>query len=185
MVRDTRENNRSQALLDAAAALFATQGYAATTVRDITAAAGMASGSAHYHFRTKADLLLAVYRHGVAAVATRVDARLAEAPAHPRDRIEAALVGHVEAVLDPSPYARVIVSVLPANVPELADELRAEREHYEDRWRTLIEDLEPPMNQSLLRQFLLGAANSTQLWFSDGGLTPQEIGQGLARLLPD
>ncbi|MEO1059336.1 MAG: helix-turn-helix domain-containing protein, partial [Actinomycetota bacterium] len=59
MVRATRENNRSQMLLDAAAELFATQGYAATTVRDITSAIGMASGSSYYHFRTKAEMLLA------------------------------------------------------------------------------------------------------------------------------
>ncbi|MEO1056434.1 MAG: TetR/AcrR family transcriptional regulator, partial [Actinomycetota bacterium] len=131
-----------------------------------------------------AEMLLAVYRQGVAAVAERVDQRLADASPNPRNRLEAALVGHVEAVLDPSPYARVIVSVLPNNVPELASELTAERERYESRWRQLISDLDPPGDPALLRLFLLGAANATQLWYRPGGATPEEIGRSLAQLVP-
>ncbi|MEO1062128.1 MAG: TetR/AcrR family transcriptional regulator [Actinomycetota bacterium] len=185
MARPTRENNRSRQLLDAAAELFAGRGYKATTVRDVTGAVGMGPGSSYYHFKTKADLLLAVYERGVAEVDASVERRLAEASDDPWDRIEAAMVGHVEAVLAPSPYARVIVSVLPENVPELADELRDARERYEGRWRALVDELALPVDATLFRLLLLGAANSTQLWFRDGRRTPAEVAQTLVTIARD
>ena len=53
------EGNRRQALLDAAAKLFSTQGFVSTSVRDITAAVGMLPGSMYYHFKSKEELVLA------------------------------------------------------------------------------------------------------------------------------
>ncbi|MEM9034284.1 MAG: TetR/AcrR family transcriptional regulator [Actinomycetota bacterium] len=185
MPRSTRENNRSRQLLDAAAELFASRGYTATTVRDITGAVGMGPGSSYYHFKTKADLLLAVYEQGVADVDASVDRHLADAPDEPWGRIEAALVGHVEAVLAPSPYARVIVSVLPESVPELSEELRDARERYEDRWRRLVGDLDLPVDPTLFRLLVLGAANSTQLWFRDGRSSPAEVARTLIAIARD
>ncbi len=57
-----------QALLDAAAAVFVTSGVEAP-VRDIAAAAGVGMGTMYRHFPTRADLVIAVYRHQVEACA--------------------------------------------------------------------------------------------------------------------
>lgn len=57
-----------QALLDAAAAVFVTSGVEAP-VRDIAAAAGVGMGTIYRHFPTRADLVVAVYRHQVEACA--------------------------------------------------------------------------------------------------------------------
>ena len=54
------DGNRRQDLLRAAARLFRTQGFAATSTRDIASAAGMHSGSPFYHFESKSALLYAV-----------------------------------------------------------------------------------------------------------------------------
>jgi AcrR family transcriptional regulator len=56
-----------QALLAAAAAVFVTSGEA--PVRDIAAAAGVGMGTIYRHFPTRADLVVAVYRHQVEACA--------------------------------------------------------------------------------------------------------------------
>ena len=53
-----------QALLAAAAAVFVTSGVEAP-VRDIAAAAGVGMGTMYRHFPTRADLVVAVYRHQV------------------------------------------------------------------------------------------------------------------------
>ena len=174
-----RQNNRGVALLDAAAQLFADQGYRRTTIRDVTSAVGMGPGSSYYHFKTKAEMLLAVYHEGVSLVTESVQKRLADSTENPWDRLEAAAIGHVEAILAPSAYARVIVSVLPDDVPEIADELRLARERYEQLWRQLVEDLEIDRDRGLFRLFLLGAANSTQVWFGQGGHSPAEVGAAL------
>ncbi len=63
---DARRNE--QALLDAAAAVFVTRGVDAP-VRDIAARAGVGMGTIYRHFPTRADLVVAVYRHQVEALA--------------------------------------------------------------------------------------------------------------------
>jgi AcrR family transcriptional regulator len=63
---DARRNER--ALLDAAAAVFVSAGVDAP-VRDIAAAAGVGMGTIYRHFPTRADLIIAVYRHQVDACA--------------------------------------------------------------------------------------------------------------------
>ncbi|MCL8015140.1 TetR/AcrR family transcriptional regulator [Streptomyces sp. AS02] len=57
-----------QTLLDAAASVFVTSGVEAP-VRDIAAKAGVGTGTIYRHFPTRADLIIAVYRHQVEACA--------------------------------------------------------------------------------------------------------------------
>ncbi|MER6395531.1 helix-turn-helix domain-containing protein [Kitasatospora sp. NPDC001603] len=75
--KDARRNQ--QALLDAAAAAFVTSGVEAP-VRDIAAAAGVGIGTIYRHFPTRADLVIAVYRHQVEACAEAGPALLASSP---------------------------------------------------------------------------------------------------------
>lgn len=74
---DARRNE--QALLDAAAALFVTSGVE-VPVRDIAAAAGVGMGTIYRHFPTRAELVVAVYRHQVEACAEAGPALLAGSP---------------------------------------------------------------------------------------------------------
>ena len=63
---DARRNEQS--LLEAAAATFLTAGVDAP-VREIAARAGVGVGTIYRHFPTRADLVVAVYRHQVEACA--------------------------------------------------------------------------------------------------------------------
>jgi AcrR family transcriptional regulator len=71
---DARRNE--QALLAAAAAVFVVSGVEAP-VRDIAAEAGVGLGTIYRHFPTRADLVIAVYRHQVDACAEAGPALLA------------------------------------------------------------------------------------------------------------
>jgi AcrR family transcriptional regulator len=71
---DARRNE--QTLLDAAAAVFVTSGVEAP-VRDIAAKAGVGMGTIYRHFPTRADLIVAVYRHQAEACAEAAPALLA------------------------------------------------------------------------------------------------------------
>ncbi|MEU9176035.1 helix-turn-helix domain-containing protein [Streptomyces sp. NPDC048550] len=75
--KDARRNQ--QALLEAAAAVFVASGVEAP-VRDIAAAAGVGMGTIYRHFPTRADLVIAVYRHEVDACAEAGPALLAAGP---------------------------------------------------------------------------------------------------------
>ncbi|CAM5653690.1 AcrR family transcriptional regulator OS=Streptomyces griseomycini OX=66895 GN=FHS37_001611 PE=4 SV=1 [Streptomyces griseomycini] len=74
----TREDARrnKEALLDAAAAVFVESGVDAP-VREIAAGAGVGLGTLSRHFPTRADLIIAVYRHQVDACAEAGPALLA------------------------------------------------------------------------------------------------------------
>ena len=71
---DARRNE--QTLLAAAAAVFVVSGVEAP-VRDIAAKAGVGMGTIYRHFPTRADLVIAVYRHQVDACAEAGPALLA------------------------------------------------------------------------------------------------------------
>ncbi|PGH44995.1 TetR family transcriptional regulator [Micromonospora sp. WMMA1996] len=89
---DARRNE--QALLDAAAAVFVASGVEAP-VRDIAAAAGVGVGTVYRHFPTRADLVVAVYRHQVEACAEAGPTCLAEAQSP-----HAALTGWIDRFVD-------------------------------------------------------------------------------------
>ena len=59
--------------------MFATTGVDAT-VREVAAAAGVGMGTLYRHFPTRADLMVAVYRHQIDACAEAGPALLASAP---------------------------------------------------------------------------------------------------------
>ncbi|HWW63093.1 MAG TPA: TetR family transcriptional regulator [Thermoanaerobaculia bacterium] len=48
-------------ILDTALTLFRERGFAQTTMRDVAAEAGAATGAAYYYFRSKEDLVMAFY----------------------------------------------------------------------------------------------------------------------------
>ena len=71
---DARRNEEN--LLDAAAAVFVASGVEAP-IRDIAARAGVGTATIYRHFPTRADLIVAVYRHQVEALAEAGPALLA------------------------------------------------------------------------------------------------------------
>lgn len=75
---DARRNEKT--LLDAAAAAFIASGVD-VPVRDIAARAGVGVGTIYRHFPTRADLIVAVYRHQVEALAEAGPTLLADSAA--------------------------------------------------------------------------------------------------------
>ena len=89
---DARRNEAT--LLDAAAAAFVESGVN-VPVRDIAARAGVGVGTIYRHFPTRADLIVAVYRHQIEACAEAGPVLLAE-----RDRPHRALVRWIGMFVD-------------------------------------------------------------------------------------
>lgn len=55
--RDERQDGRRAAILDAAAELFGSKGYEATTMQDLADRVGVLKGSLYYYIRSKEELL--------------------------------------------------------------------------------------------------------------------------------
>lgn len=180
-----RQDNRRQALLDAAARLFRQRGFHAASMRDLARAAGMLPGSLYYHFDSKEALLVAVHAEGVRRIGAAVDACVAAAPPVPRQRLAAACRAHLEVLLDETDYAQVVIRVLPEDVPDAAPALAAHRDAYEERFRTLVEalPLAPGIDRGHLRRLLLGGLNWTRHWYSPGGDPPACIADAMLACL--
>lgn len=183
--RQAHADSRAPLVLDAAARLFCRQGFEGTKIRDIAGAAGMLPGSLYCHFATKEDLLVAVYLRGVEQICAAVEAAVRPL-ADPWDRLEAACVAHLEAILRDDDYARVVVRVRPADVPGAADRLVAPRDRYEALWAALVAALPLPRrtDRRALRLMLLGALNWAQNWYRpDGSSTPRALARQFTALL--
>src|SRR5579859_4899121 len=89
---DARRNEAT--LLDAAATAFVDSGVN-VPVRDIAARAGVGVGTIYRHFPTRADLIVAVYRHQVEACAEAGPVLLADC-----DRPHRALVRWIDMFVD-------------------------------------------------------------------------------------
>ena len=182
--RAPRADNRLPLILDAAAQLFRTQGFAGTSVRDIVRAVGMLPGSLYYHFAAKEDLLAEVYAEGVRRISARVRAAI-ERHDEPWARLEAACVAHLEAILEDDDYAQVVIRVRPADVPAAKARLTALRDEYEAIFTRLVAGLPLPrgVDRRTLRLMLLGALNWSQTWYHPGRDTPRTIARRFVALL--
>lgn len=152
--------------LDAAADLFARNGYHGTSIRDLARELGVTVGALYAHFPSKERLLAAVYTEGVRSIEQAVDEAIASSD-DPWQRLEGAACAHLEMILEPSSYARVLARVLPSDPPALKGELTQLRDRYEARFRSLFEhlDLAPGQDRRLLRLLMLGALNWSQTWY--------------------
>lgn len=182
--RAPRADNRLPRILDEAARLFREKGYQGASVRDISRSVDMLPGSLYYHFSNKDDLLVAVYAEGVRRITEAVREAVA-AKADPWERLEAACVAHLEALLDPGDYGQVVIRVRPADAPGAADRLVALRGGYEKQFRDLVAALPLPAgaDRKTLRLMLLGALNWTQTWYRPGKLNPRRIARQYVALL--
>lgn len=183
-LRAPRADNRLPQILDAAARLLRTQGFQGTSVRDIVRAVDMLPGSLYYHFAAKEDLLAEVYAEGVRRISARV--RSAIGPlADPWERLEAACVAHLEAILEDDDYAQVVIRVRPADAPAAQPRLTALRDEYEALFAALVTSLRLPRgtDRRSLRLMLLGSLNWSQTWYRPGRDSPKTIARRFVALL--
>jgi TetR/AcrR family transcriptional regulator, cholesterol catabolism regulator len=183
--RTSHADSRLPQVLDEAARLFRTRGFDGTSVRDIARAVGMLPGSLYCHFETKEALLVAVYVKGVQQITDAVRSAM-ERHEDPWDRLEAACIAHLEAILHDDDYAQVVVRVRPADVPVVDRSLAELRNQYEALFAGLIGDL--PLSRGtdrrVLRLMLMGALNGSQTWYRpDGRLNPRAIARKFIALL--
>lgn len=177
-------SDRRLEILSAAAQQFALKGYAATSMRDIAAEAGLLAGSLYHHFPSKDDMVLEAYKVGVARVIAAHDLALVGV-SDPWDRLEAACAAHLECLLANDALARLLPLDLRQLPADLRRKLVAERDRYEHRVLALVKSIAGTQGpgERLVRMMLLGALNWTPTWYKRGGETPQKIAATFVQLL--
>ena len=120
-------HDRREQLLDAALAVFSADGYSAAKVSDIVARAGVAQGTFYLYFRSKQEVVLALFERFQEAL---IEARRAADPAAPAtpEQFRAAVLEKTRATLRAAfahrPLASLFMKEAMGADPELAGRLR-------------------------------------------------------------
>jgi AcrR family transcriptional regulator len=185
--RANNESNRRDTLLRVSARLFCEKGFDGTTIRDISAAADMHSGSPFYHFKTKQDILVAVMEQGLAEGLRRTEAVMA-LPLPPEQRLMRLIRSHLGTILeDGNDFIPVLLYDWRSLSPDNRHRVVALKDRYDALWQRLIDELQAaghmPGDAQLVRLLILGAVNWTGTWFRPGGrLSLDEVAEGAARM---
>ncbi|HEV2362930.1 MAG TPA: TetR/AcrR family transcriptional regulator [Caulobacteraceae bacterium] len=173
-----------QEIIDAAAFLFSSRGFEATTMRDVAAHTGRTSGAVYYHFDSKEDLLLAVH----ARARDWAEAILTQSERGGRDRawrrLEKMCAAHMEALLGRPDYAVLVSGALPSD-RKLYGQVVAIRDRWEQLFREAVAalPLKSESDRKYFRLALLGAMNHAHFWFRPDGDPPAAIARKIVALL--
>ena len=170
-VDERDDGNRRHELLGAAAKLFRRQGFAATTTRDIAAAAGMQSGSPFYHFESKSALLYAVMEEGMQNAIARQTAGLQDmAQADAAARLRRLVRVHFDTLQGPgNDFVPVMLYEHRSLTASQRTSLAELQVAYETKWTPVLQalhasgQLRAPVKLS--RLLILGALNWSVQWF--------------------
>jgi AcrR family transcriptional regulator len=185
--KDTAEGaigDRRAELIEKAAQLFGERGYANTSMRDISAAFGILHGSIYHHFGSKEELFITVYASGVERFVNDVEKAI-EPLTDPWQRLEAACIAHLEALLMRESPAATVLADWSANYSDsMRTALVAQRDKYEKVFSELTDavDLPAGIKRRYFRLGLLGALNGALMWYQPGGDSPATVAKHLFSL---
>lgn len=171
--KPAQNGNRREDLLRVCARLFREKGFDGTSIRDISQAAGMHSGSPFYHFKSKQEMLVAVMEQGLTEGLRHLEAvaALKLAPAEKFKRLVRVHLGTI--CEDGHDFIPVMLydwrSLTPANRRRVI----ALKDGYDALWQKVTDDLQAqgvmPGDAQLARLFTFGVLNWTARWYRAGG----------------
>lgn len=183
------ESGGRQRIVAAAVALFAEQGYDATSVNQVVARAGVAKGALYHHFESKDDLLYEVYRELVdrQLAGLRTILALGRPPAATLRALIDDLVGTTAAsAAEAKVFARESHRLGDANQARVRAARRAIHDAVIELVRTgqAAGDFAPVASAEMVSFTLFGVINELPVWYRpDGPKQPAELAAELAALI--
>lgn len=180
-------------ILDTAARLFRSEGYAGTSLRDIAGAAGMKAASLYHHFVSKDAIVGEVLAIGVQQVHETARAAVAALPeqADARTLLASAIHAHLQGMHGLQDYTSANLRIF-GQVPAAVREAHLPaRDAYERWWAALLArcarqgGFDPRRDLRLARLFLFSAMNGSLDWFQGGALSLRAVAEELAELVLD
>jgi AcrR family transcriptional regulator len=172
-------------IISEAETLFNKQGFDGASMRDIAAAAEMQPASVYYHFKSKEELLWAVWEKGGIELLNRVNDAIAD-KTDPWQRMETACIAHTTGLLDWRRANQALFVMPPWHYPDsIKTRVIALRDEYEKIFTDLIDDL--PLRKGVDRRYLrltvIGALSWSLFWFKKERDTPSAIARQILSLL--
>ncbi len=182
-LKDSGMSDRHRDILEAAAALFAERGYAATSVRDIGERVGLLGGSLYHYIKSKEALFIRIHDIALQMAEDRIRAAIAPL-SDPWARLEAACVTMLEIQLDPNSLTMPLMNDFASAPAEIRERLIRQRDTFERTFRELVAalPLDPALDPSVYRLLLLTLLNNVSDWYRPGRMTPDEIGRQIVQI---
>ncbi|MGF7005305.1 TetR/AcrR family transcriptional regulator [Aminobacter sp. BE322] len=173
-------------LIDIAAELFDSKGYAQTSINDIAQALGLGRSAVYHYFRNKEEMLAALVESEALTPSHRLQELMEEPGLSASERLRRAIVdGIVRRLSSGSRF--ILLSRLETQIPEALGPIYNQgRRHIYDFYVRCISDgiasgefrtVDPKVTAFAV----IGMANWTSRWYSPSGAkTPMEIGEIIA-----
>ena len=176
-------------VLYAAVALFARQGYDATSVAQVITQAGVAKGGFYHHFASKEALLYEVYGDLITRQLAAMDAVLARRLAS-AETVRALIIDLVESTAASAQQALVFWREQHKLGDERTEQYRRARRRYHDTVTRLIREAQTAgsfaavASPEMVTFTIFGVINELPLWYRpQGRKRPAQIASELADLV--
>jgi AcrR family transcriptional regulator len=163
-----------QAIVAAAAELFARNGFGATSLEDIAATLGVTKGAFYYHIKNKEEILRLIYLT-VLTVSEEPLRRIAEADLPPTEKLRRAVEHQTAVAADRSPAMIVFYREQPHLTGPFAKEILLRKKAYERHFEQIIQEgqaagvFKPDLDPKMLTFGLLGMCNWLSQWYKPSG----------------
>ena len=168
-------------LLDAAVELFAEKGFDATSVQEVVARAAVTKGAMYHYFRSKDDLLYAIYHGLISRQLADLD-RILSAGLPPAHALRAIVVDVIATTTDRIHAAAVFAQEMHKLADEPMAALRAQRRRYHEGVRDLIArgqaggDFARTASAETVTLMIFGIVNQLPQWYQPGGpMSPRQL----------
>jgi AcrR family transcriptional regulator len=172
VAKERREVQSTESIVEVATELFYRQGYDATSMQDIAAAAKINKSSLYHHIRGKEELLEAICSRAFAELTASLQ-QAAGSAAGPGERVLAAFTGAARTALADPRGTSIIIRL--KGKTEVARRVKGWRRDYEQRFAGLIEvaqksgDVRSDVDALMLARLVLGIVDCAVEWFEPRG----------------
>jgi AcrR family transcriptional regulator len=167
-----RELQSADSIVEIAADLFYRQGYDATSMQDIAAAAMINKSSLYHHIRSKEEILEAICSRTFAQLNAGLD-EVESSAGEPGERVLLAFAAAVRTALNDPRGTSIIIRL--QGKTEVAQKVRSWRRDYEQRFTRLVAtaqhsgDVRSDIDAAMLARLVLGMVNWVVGWFEPRG----------------
>lgn len=172
--------SRKQEIIQAAAELFAIQGYHGTSIQDLSQAVGLGKSSLYQHIESKEELLFWVHEQFINPLLNETRQHVSS-DMDPREALQTLSQILMRVIADYQPYVRVFLNEWRALPKPRLDEIMEKRKLFESYvgdalQRGIDQGLFRVSDISTTRLAFLGMHNYAYQWLNPHGrLPPEEI----------
>jgi AcrR family transcriptional regulator len=163
-----------QIIMDAAAELFAREGFGATSLNDIAAALGVTKVALYYHVKNKEEILRLICI-SVLDMAEEPLRRIVAAELEPVEKLQRAVEHHIAVTARSSPAIHVFYNEQAHLSGEFAREIVLREKAYEQSFAQIIQEgisqgkFKPDFDAQIVTFGLLGMCHWLSHWYKPSG----------------